>query len=89
MYYMEAVCVKLDHRTLKNLDSCIKENNYTTRTDFIREAIRDKLRELEKDNAIKELKRFMGSSKRKVSDKRHEEIREEVTKEYAKKFGLD
>jgi len=48
---MEAICVKLDDRILKSVDSSMKRFNYTTRTDFIREAIRDKLRELE--NGIK------------------------------------
>jgi len=85
---MEAVCVKLDDGTLKSLDSSMKKFNYTTRTDFIREAIRDKLKELEKDRAIMELKKFMGAAKTRVSDKRHEEIRKEVGKEYAKKFGV-
>jgi metal-responsive CopG/Arc/MetJ family transcriptional regulator len=85
---MEAICVRLDERILKNIDSSMKNFNYTTRTDFIREAIRDKLRELEKENAIKDFKKFMGSAKSSVSDKKHEEIREEVAKEYAKKFGI-
>lgn len=85
---MEAICVKLDDKILKNIDSSIKKNNYTTRTDFIREAIRDKLRELEKDKAIMELKKFLGAAKVHVSDKRHEQVREEVAGEYAKKFGV-
>ncbi|MCX6710576.1 MAG: ribbon-helix-helix domain-containing protein [Candidatus Woesearchaeota archaeon] len=85
---MEAICVKLDERILKNIDLSMKNFNYTTRTDFIREAIRDKLSELEKESAIKDFKKFMGSAKSSVSDERHEQIREEVAKEYAKKFGL-
>lgn len=86
---MEAVCVKLDDGVLKNIDFSVKKNNFTTRTDFIREAIRDKLRMLEKERAIKKLERFLGAAKVKVSDKRHEEVRREVVKKYAKKFGLD
>lgn len=85
---MEAVCVKLDDRILKNIELSIKNNNYSTKTDFIREAIRDKLRELEKDRAMQELKKFMGAAKVHVSAERHEQIREEVAKEYAKKFGI-
>ncbi len=85
---MEAICVKLDDKILKNVDSSIKKFNYSTRTDFIREAIRDKLRKLEKDRAINEFKKFMGIAKAHVSDNRHEKIKEEVAKEYAKKFGI-
>ena len=43
---MEAVCVKMDENLLKNMDKTMKENNYTTRTEFIRESIRDKIKEL-------------------------------------------
>ncbi|PIU30139.1 hypothetical protein COT07_02340 [Candidatus Woesearchaeota archaeon CG07_land_8_20_14_0_80_44_23] len=78
----------MDERILKNIDLSMKNFNYTTRTDFIREAIRDKLRELEKERAIKDFKKFMGSAKSSVSDERHEEIREEVAKGYAKKLGI-
>lgn len=85
---MEAICVKLDGRILRNIDDSMRDHNYTTRTDFIREAIRDKLKELEKDKAINELKKFMGAAKVRVSDERHEQIRNEVAKEYAKKFGI-
>ncbi len=85
---MEAICVRLDESTIKSLDSSMKRFNYATRTDFIREAIRDKLRELEKDRAIVEFKRFMGSAKTHVSDKRLHEIREEISRKYAEKFGI-
>ncbi|HLC98910.1 MAG TPA: ribbon-helix-helix domain-containing protein [Candidatus Nanoarchaeia archaeon] len=85
---MEAVCVKLDKRILKTVDKSIREHNYSTRTDFIREAIRDKLRDLQKDRFMKEIERFKGSAKVKVSDERLEEIREKVGRDYAKKFGI-
>ncbi|MFH1211319.1 MAG: ribbon-helix-helix domain-containing protein [Candidatus Woesearchaeota archaeon] len=85
---MEAVCVKLDERIIKSMDSNMRKHNYSTRTDFIREAIRDKLRALEKEKAISELRNFLGSAKAKVSDKRHEQIRDEVAKEFAEKFGI-
>jgi len=85
---MDAICVKLDENILKSIDGNMREHHYTTRTDFIREAIRDKLKELEKEKAIKKLEKFLGSAKTKVSDKRHEEIRKEVAIEYAKKFGI-
>ena len=88
MYNMETICVKMEDRVAKNMDSSIKEHNYSTRTDFIREAVRDKLKELEKENTLQQLKKFLGAAKTKVNNKRHEEIRQEVTKEYAKKLGV-
>lgn len=88
MYIMEAICVKLDKQLLRNIDENMKECHYTTRTDFVREAIRDKLRELEKEKAIKKLEQYFGSAKMKISDEEHEKIREKVAREYAKKFGI-
>ena len=85
---MEAICVKLDENVMKNMDKNIKEFNYSTRTDFIREAIRDKLRELQKERVIEQLRKFKGSAKFQTTDEQREKIREEVGREYAKKFGI-
>ena len=85
---MEAICVKLDERILKNVDNSLKQHNFSTRTDFVREAIRDKLRILEKEKAIRQLEKYFGAAKVKVSNKRHKEIREEVLKERMKKLGI-
>jgi len=78
----------LDERTLKAVDSSIKMHNYATRTDFIRDAVRDKLKQLEKDNFIKALEKFKGSAKVQTTDEQREQIREEVGREFAKKFGI-
>ena len=42
---MEAVCIKMDENTLSNMDKAIEENNYSTRTDFIRDPITEKIHE--------------------------------------------
>lgn len=85
---MEAICVKLDKGIMKTIDDVAKEFHYTTRTDFIREAIRSKIEELQRKRAIKNLEKYFGASKIKTTDKEHERIREEVGREYAKKFGI-
>ena len=84
---MTTIYVKLDKVTLRKIDENLG-NKYATREDFIRAAIKEKLRKLEKESAIRELEKNLGAAKTKVSDKRHEEIREEVTRKHAKKFGL-
>ena len=50
---MESVSIKFDENVMKNMDSAKKNNNYSTRTEFIREAVRDKLTELEKEKKIR------------------------------------
>ena len=39
-----------------------------TKTEFIRESVRDKIRELEKQETLKNVEKLFGSSKHKTSD---------------------
>ena len=50
---MEAISLKLDETMLSNIDENLKKHNYSTRTEFIRTAIRDKLEDLSKDDLSK------------------------------------
>ena len=84
----EMITVKMDSRFLQDVDNVVKKERYQNRTEFIREAMRNKLDKIEEDIAIKALGKFKGSAKVHMSDKRLHEIREEVAKEYAKKFGI-
>lgn len=45
---METISLKLEKAFLAEIEKVMKKHNYTTKTEFIREAIRDKLKELEK-----------------------------------------
>ncbi|MDD4878006.1 MAG: hypothetical protein PHO02_03145 [Candidatus Nanoarchaeia archaeon] len=86
---MEAVCIKMDTRIMEEMESCIEEENYSTKTEFIREAIREKIKAIKKEHALKMLEANLGAAKVRVSDKRHAEIREQVGREYAKKYGIE
>ena len=44
---MENISLKLEKNFLKMIEKLMKKHNYMTKTEFIREAIRDKIRELE------------------------------------------
>lgn len=85
---METVTFKLHENILKKVDGMLKSLNFGNRTEFIREAIREKLNKIETERFMKKLARFKGAAKVKVSDERFREIKEEVAKEYAKKFGI-
>ncbi len=67
----------MEESLLNEIDSRMKKHNYSTRTEFIREAIRSKLTNLEKEEAIKKLAAFKGSLH---SDKTDKEIRDAVHK---------
>jgi len=84
---MEIISLKMETKLLEDMDNALKKHRYSTRTEFIRDAIRKKLTDLEKEEAIKKLAAFKGSlkGKAKMSD---EEARELAFKELAEEFGV-
>jgi len=44
---MEQVCIRLEGNFLTALEKIMRKNRYSTKTEFIREAIREKMRKLE------------------------------------------
>ena len=64
---MEAISLKLDNVFLQDIEQCMKKHRYITKTEFIREAIRDKIRDLAKEEALLRLEYAYGASKRKTT----------------------
>jgi len=81
---METISIKLDDSFLTEIEKAMKKYNYATKTEFIREAIRDKMIDLEKTGVYLELSKMKGKAKRKVSDAELHKIREDVFKELEK-----
>ena len=65
---MESVSLKLEDEFLKDIENIMKKHRYTTKTEFIREAIRDKIKDLEKEELLLRAKKLYGASKRKTTD---------------------
>jgi len=65
---MENISLKMEEGFVKVIDRAMKKHNYMTKTEFIREAIRDKLRKLE-EKEILEDKDLMAQLKE--SEKNH------------------
>lgn len=83
---MENVSIKLEKNFLRVIEEVMKRNNYSTKTEFLREALRDKIKELEKEERLKRIEKLFGSSKHKTTDKQLHKVREELEKLYDKKF---
>ena len=49
---MEHISLKLEGNFLKAIVAIMKKHNYMTKTEFVREAIRDKIRKLEEKEII-------------------------------------
>lgn len=84
---MESITIKVEDNLSKQIDEALNPY-YSTKTEFIREAIRDKLKKIKKEETYEELKKYLGKMKTKTSYEEERKIRDEVGKEFAKKFGI-
>ena len=84
---MESITIKVEDNLAKEVDIAMKRD-YSTKTEFVREAIRDKLKEIRKEKAIDELRKYFGKSKSKTTYTEERKIRKDVGREFAKKFGI-
>ena len=62
---METVCVKLEEEFLHDVEKVMKKYRYATKTEFIREAVRDKIIDLEKREALLRLEKAYGAGAKK------------------------
>ncbi|MEK6964325.1 MAG: ribbon-helix-helix domain-containing protein [Nanoarchaeota archaeon] len=83
---LEAISLKLDKGLLKDIDENLKKHRYSTRTEFIRDAIRHELSNTEKEEMLKALHQLKGIFKRKTTDEELHAVREKLAKEWEKKF---
>ncbi|MFH1256902.1 MAG: ribbon-helix-helix domain-containing protein [Candidatus Diapherotrites archaeon] len=98
---MENVSLKLEGGIAKQISEVMREFNYSTKTEFIRDAIRSKLKELEEkrrtDEAWDKLLSLKGAFKGKMRFKTYEEWHnwrsnegsKELREHFEKKFGLN
>jgi len=78
---MEVVTVKFQEEVLKRVDKAIEGHNFNSRTEFIREAVRDKLVELNKDQLMTEFLKFRGKAKHQTTYEDNLKTKEAVGKE--------
>ncbi len=83
---METISLKLEDGLLAELDQKRAQHRYSTRTEFIRDAIREKLSDLEKDEILMSLAKLKGSVTKKTTDEQLHAAREKAFEELGKKF---
>jgi len=83
---MKLISIKLEDKFFKDLEKIARAHRYTTKTEFIREAIRDKITEIEKQEALKNVQNLFGSSKHKTTDEQLHEAGEKAFEMLEKKF---
>ena len=81
---MKVLTLKIEQSFLKSIERAMKKNHYSTKTEFIREALREKLEHLDKEERIKQLSKVYGMGKEKygnLTDKDLKKSRKKVEKE--------
>jgi len=83
---MEPVTVKFEENFMEIVGRLMKKYHYATKAEFIREAVREKIGELEKKEKLDRIMALAGSSKRKTTDKQIHEAGERAFAILEKKF---
>lgn len=82
----EMISVKLEDSFLDSIDDIVEKEGYQSRTEFIRNALREKVEASKLKEAMRELSKLKGASKKKTSDEELERIREKAFEEIDKKL---
>jgi metal-responsive CopG/Arc/MetJ family transcriptional regulator len=82
----EMITVKLDDVFLKDIDSIVSVSGYQNRTEFIRNALREKVEEAKLKQAMISLGHLKGASKKKTSDAALEKLRIKAFEKLDKKL---
>lgn len=88
---METLSVRYEEDFIQDMETVMKENRYATKAEFIREAIRDKMRDLEAKAALMRLEKAYGAGRqrgRKITDEDIHRVKEEAFEELAQKMGV-
>ena len=83
---MEPVTIKFESDFMRFIEEIMKRYHYATISEFIREAVREKIKDLEKEEALKAVERIAGSSKRKTTDEQLHQAGERAFEILEKKF---
>ena len=82
----ELVTFKMEHDFLEDVDKTAKSAGFQNRTEFIRNALREKVEEVKLKQAMITLSKLRGKAPRKTTDEERAKIRERVFAEFEKKI---
>ena len=76
----------MDTTMAHKIEQIMKVRHYSTRTELVREALRDKIDAFEKQEALARLDKIFGSSPRRTTDTALRVAREKAWKEVEKRY---
>ncbi|MBI2529675.1 MAG: hypothetical protein HYW05_00845 [Candidatus Diapherotrites archaeon] len=89
---MESICIRVEKPVAEEIEKCMRKFHYSTKTEFIREALRDKLKEIEekeKKEAWEKLFALRGAFKgmeKAQTDEEWHKLKEKAGMEFIKKM---
>lgn len=85
---METISLRLENEFLHDVETAMKKYRYSTKTEFVRAAIREKIKGLEKEELLKNVEKLFGSSKRKTKDEELHKAREKLAEIYKRRHNI-
>jgi len=82
----EMITVKLEKNFLNEVDNIVKKSGYQNRTEFIRNALREKVEDAKLKEAMISIAHLKGAAKKKTTEEEYERIREQAFEELDKKL---
>jgi Arc/MetJ-type ribon-helix-helix transcriptional regulator len=82
----EMITLKLESKFLGDIDGVVKKEGYQSRTEFIRNALREKVEESKLNEAMISIAHLKGSVGKKTTKEKYEKIRSNAFKKISKKF---
>lgn len=83
---MESITIKINTEMAREIEKAMKPN-YSTKTEFVRTALREKLEKIKQTKEYKELRKYLGILKTKTTDEELHRTREKVINRIAKERG--
>ncbi|MFH1915645.1 MAG: ribbon-helix-helix domain-containing protein [Nanoarchaeota archaeon] len=81
------ISIRFEDDFLKDIETAMKGNRYSTKAEFVREAIRDKIKDLEKEKALLRLEEVFGASKKKTTSIELHRARKKAVLDLVKKLA--
>ena len=85
---MKIISLKIEDSILEEIDRVYPKHRYSTRTEFIRDAIRKRLSEAERETILARIDTLRKNNKKKTSEKDLRLAREVLSKEFEEKLNL-
>jgi len=80
------ISIRFEEDFLHDMELVMRGHRYLTKAEFIREAVRNRIKELASEKSLQQLEKVYGASKRKTTKAQMKKAKAEAFEEIAKRF---